>query len=871
MSGSIHRPPSFAADLQAWGGATALVLDDGRSIQFSELADMADHFAASLPAEVRLLAVEARHRLEALVAYLGALRAGTPVLMHAASAAAIHVNNRYRPDARYAPDAAGQGWSLDVAPTPWAREPHPELALLLSTSGSTGSPKLVRLSARALEANARSIAGYLELTEADRAVTNLPLSYSYGLSVLNSHLAVGASTVLTELSVADRAFRTVLETRGVTNLAGVPHSYELMQRSGLLADLPPTLRTLTQAGGRMSPELVARVAAQTRARLFVMYGQTEATARMAYLPPEDLARHPGAIGRAIPGGELWIEDERGARAALGEVGELVYRGPNVMMGYAVEREDMADPPAPDVLRTGDLAVEIEPGVFSVAGRKSRFVKPFGLRIGLDDLEARCREAGAEVHAAGDDSLVVIAATSPADIERAREALGRLKLPDGLVEFLRAPAAPRVLGGKVDYPRLLQAGREAKARREAGGVEAVEAVAALYRRLAGRAPLVESDSFESLGGDSLSYVQCSIAIEAALGTTPEGWERMPLSRLRALGRDGGAGTDGRRAVTVESDIVVRCLAITLILFQHALDGLQGGADVLMMLAGFSWARFQRARLLSGEVRAAFFDFCRRYLLVYFGIMAGFFALNREIDWFHLLFVSTFRGDWGGGLNTYWFIESLAWCVVAVCVLSVIPAVRRCLAARPTVSGLAFVAGALAIRLAGAQVLDATAHAYRSPDQMLAYFAVGWTVALAGRALRAGLLALLAAISAAAWGWNDTHVIAMGAAGLLMAFVPRVTLPTALARAVVAVAAASFYIYLFNVLPMYVTDVVLDERFGRYWAAQIAASLALGICASHLVSGGEAPLGRRLEVFLADKRRALAATRPVLRSSARPPPS
>lgn len=832
MSGRGRIAPPFAADLERWGGAPALIGENGHSISYSQLAGMADRFAASLPDEVRLLAVEARNRVEALVAYLGALRSNTPVFMHSGGPAADHILDHYRPDARYTLDMASGEWRLAITPTPWESAPHPELALLLSTSGSTGSPKLVRLSATALDANARSIAAYLGLTAADRAVTSLPLSYSYGLSVLNSHLAVGASVVLTELSVADRGFRDLLHARGVTGLAGVPHSYELMERSGLLADLPASVATLTQAGGRMAQDLTTRVAEQarrTRARLFVMYGQTEATARIAYLRPEQLTRYPGAIGQAIPGGELWLEDENRARVAVGEVGELIYRGPNVMMGYASERRQMADPPGPDMLRTGDLAIEIEPGIFRITGRKSRFVKVYGLRIGLDDLEARFREAGAEVFATGDDALMVIGAAARADLDKARQTLMRLDLPEDPFAFIQFPEIPRLPGGKVDYPAILRAGRGHKDRSLPTKANTIETVVQLYRRLARGAPLAETDSFESLNGDSLSYVQCSIAIEEALGEAPDGWEKLSLARLRALAKT------ARRAanwytMSLESDIVVRCLAITQILFQHALGNMQGGADILMMLAGFSWARFQHMRLVTGGSGAAFLDFTRRYLSIYFGIMLGVFFLNQKIVWSHLLFISTFRGDWGGILNTYWFIESLTWCVATICIVLGAPAIRGFAAGRPISFGLTFVGVALAIRLIGGFMFDAAAHLFRSPDQMLIYFAAGWAIALAGWELRLALFALLGIVSAMAWGWNDTHVAAIAAAAGLIVFVRRVPMPRLVGRAVGAIAAASFYIYLFNIFPMYATDIVLHARFGGFWPAQIVVSLALGIAMS-----------------------------------------
>jgi hypothetical protein len=209
------------------------------------------------------------------------------------------------------------------------------------------------------------------------------------------------------------------------------------------------------------------------------------------------------------------------------------------------------------------------------------------------------------------------------------------------------------------------------------------------------------------------------------------------------------------------------------------------------------------------------------------MLGVFAVNGQIYWSHLLFVSTFLGDWGGILNIYWFIECLTWCVAALCLLATSPTVRRFAADRPLAAGLTLVGAALGVRLAGAQLLDAHANAFRSPDQMFVYFAAGWMIALAGPALRLALFGLLVVLSALAWGWTNSHVVAMSVAACLIVFVRRVPLPALLGRAVATVAAASFYIYLANIFPMYVTDIILDAQFGEFWLAQIAASLALGI--------------------------------------------
>jgi len=171
---------------------------------------------------------------------------------------------------------------------------------------------------------------------------------------------------------------------------------------------------------------------------------------------------------------------------------------------------------------------------------------------------------------------------------------------------------------------------------------------------------------------------------------------------------------------------------------------------------------------------------------------------------------------------------------ICVVLAVPAIRKFAARKPAFFGLAFIGAALAIRLIGGLMLDAAAHLFRSPDQMLIYFAAGWAIAFAEWRLRLALFALLGFVSAMAWGWNDTHVAAIAVAAGLIVFVRRVPMPRLAGRAVGAIAAASFYIYLFNIFPMYATDIVLHARFGKFWLAQIAASLILGIAASMLLA-------------------------------------
>ena len=291
---------------------------------------------------------------------------------------------------------------------------HPELALLLTTSGSTGSPKLVRLSGRNLAANAASIVQYLELGPDERPITTLPMSYSYGMSIVNSHMLAGAPILLTNSSILERDFWDMARREGATSLAGVPYTYQMFRRLGLSTMELPRLRYLTQAGGKLSLELqreFAAWAAETGRRFYVMYGQTEAAPRMGYLPPEWAVEKCGSMGIPIPGGQFRLEDAGGGEiTAPDTVGELIYRGENVAMGYAQAAADLVKGDEwKGLLATGDMARRDEDGFYYIVGRKKRFVKLYGNRVNLDEVErllaARFPDAG--FACAGRDDLLCV--------------------------------------------------------------------------------------------------------------------------------------------------------------------------------------------------------------------------------------------------------------------------------------------------------------------------------------------------------------------------------------------------------------------------------------------------------------------------------
>jgi long-chain acyl-CoA synthetase len=334
-----------------------------------------------------------------------------------------------------------------------------DLAVLLTTSGSTGSPKMVRLSRTNVLSNAKAIAKVLDINSAERSITSLPIHYSFGLSVLNSHLISGASIVLTDGGPLDASFWKLFRKMKCTSFAGVPFSYHLLERIGFMKMDFPTLNTMTQAGGRMSNELIQRYfnfLSRRAGRLAIMYGQTEATARITCLPFADLPRKIGSVGPPIPGGKIQIMTEKGLTVNANRVGEVIYTGPNVMMGYANSKEDLSKrDEMSSVLATGDLGYLDDDGYLYIVGRKKRFSKLFGLRINLDDVERFMGRYG-ETAVVGNDEKIKLFCSYGNESryrEYARELSNKLRLPVTVFEFHFTKKIPLTTSGKIDYKLL----------------------------------------------------------------------------------------------------------------------------------------------------------------------------------------------------------------------------------------------------------------------------------------------------------------------------------------------------------------------------------------------------------------------------------
>lgn len=844
---------SFAANLRRFRNTEAIVCDDGQRVSYFDLADSVADFVTRLGPQKRLILVEAANELPAVVAYLAALAGGHAVIM--AAKASDKLIDTFRPDAIFRRDQAG--WQLTLTPPEGGL--HPDLAVLLSTSGTTGATKLVRLSRGAIEANAASIADYLDIGPGERAPTTLPIHYSYGLSVLNSHLANGGTLLLTGKSLLDEQLWDFVGREGGTSLAGVPYSYELLDRIGFWQRGLPTLRTLTQAGGRLPPADAARIGEWSRAngiRFFIMYGQTEATARMAYLPPERLVDAPDCIGIAIPGGTFELVGSDGPIDTAETEGELVYRGPNVMMGYALGRDDLARGAEIDALHTQDLAVRRADGLFRVTGRASRMAKPFGLRVSFDEIERQLAEQGIQAAVTGSDALISISVTGslPRGFDGPK-ALGAqiaalLKLPESLFDVAAVAELPRLANGKTDYRALLAA---AEARQQQSEMQPEGdghgRIAAIFHRAFPVERLSRDASFVGMGGDSLSYVQVSIALEDVLGTLPEGWESMTIAELEALVKERPA-TKRSWLPRIDSEILLRALALLSMIANHASDyPVGGGSDLLMLLAGYSLARFQSGRLFAGQGFSIIRDYFIRIMIPYLAVLLLYAVFRKPVPVWNFLFVGNYLPTQGGLLTPFWFLDALFQLYLLCVFFCLLPGIRAAGRHHPFRLALGFVAVAFVVKFSALllfpQIKDALAN--RTADASLALFAMGWLIWFAHsrrqKLITMGAALLLALPTAglvpelAIWSHyhpmvGETRAVWLVASTAILLNLARIPIFAPLRAPIVSISGAGYHIYLVHGVVVFI---VLTYAKWTPLVITIVSAILLGLLLKALSQG------------------------------------
>jgi non-ribosomal peptide synthetase component E (peptide arylation enzyme) len=824
--GRIADAPTALVAHLARHGARPALLGERDQVTYEDLAGRVARAAARLGTTRRLVLLPVTNTVDALVWYLAALAGRHPVLLVGGREDAVEeMVAAYDPDVVVQPDAEQ---TLLERRESSAHDLHPELALLLSTSGSTGSPKLVRLSRRNLLANAQSIAEYLDVRPSDRAVTSLPPHYCYGLSVVHTHLLRGAALVLTDLSVVDPAFWDLVRQHGVTSLAGVPYTFELLDRVGFAEMDLPHLRYLTQAGGRLDPERVRAYAELGRRRgwdLFVMYGQTEATARMAYLPPERALTDPHTIGLAVPGGRFDLDPVEGVEDGTGE---LVYTGPNVMMGYAQSPADLACPAELTRLRTGDLARRTDDGLYEIVGRRSRFAKVFGLRIDLDRLESLLAAGGHPGHCVAAGPGVVVAVEPGADAGVVRQLVADGSgLPRRAVRVVEVSDLPRRASGKPDYPSILALVAPPPPRPAAAGTD-VQQVSALFAEVLDHADVPVTSTFVGLGGDSLSYVELSLRLEELLGELPADWHTLPLAQLVA--RPATEAARGRRWRPVDTTVVLRAVSIVLVIGSHAgLFAVRGGAHVLLAVAGYNLARFhltdapprKRARRLLRSVM--------RVAVPSVVWIAAMFLLTDLYRVENVLLVHSFFGpDAFAASWAYWFVETLVWTVVALAVLLRIPAVHCAERRWPFAFAAALLGLGLFTRF-GLVTIDTGPDRIHTPHLVFWFFALGWAAAAATARWQRAAVAAVVVLAVPGFFTSAPRTLLVVAGLLLLVWCRTLPVPALLVPLTGVLASASLYLYLthFQVYVLWASPLLgvlasLAVGVGYWWLVRLATT-------------------------------------------------
>jgi acyl-coenzyme A synthetase/AMP-(fatty) acid ligase len=466
---------SFYDNLLTFKDNIAALTDTGAQVTYGEKADFATRLNSKINQRCLVFCL-CENSLGSLCGYLAFLKNRiVPLLLDKDLNSALFATllDTYQPAYLWAPDSQSSGFAAAGYTAVLAEYGYtlfktnfdvgyplfPELALLLTTSGSTGSPKLVRQSYQNIDANAAAIVKYLDIGVNERPITTLPMNYTYGLSIINSHLLRGATMLLTSKTLLEKEFWRFFKEQRATSFGGVPYTYEMLKKLRFFRMDLPSLQTMTQAGGKLTVELTrefVEFAQSTNRRFFVMYGQTEATARMAYLPHEYAVSKCGSMGVAIPGGEFSLIDDYGKVITTAEtVGELVYKGPNVTLGYAECGEDLAKGDEWNgVLVTGDMAERDADGFYYITGRKKRFIKLYGNRVNLDEAERLVKTIISECACTGKDDHMVIYITETGREDQVRRFIAaKTGINPIAFEVKWIKEIPKNEAGKTVYSKL----------------------------------------------------------------------------------------------------------------------------------------------------------------------------------------------------------------------------------------------------------------------------------------------------------------------------------------------------------------------------------------------------------------------------------
>ena len=460
-------------DLDSFANNTALI-DEHNNLSYHELKIESDKLANSLGRRCLVFCL-CQNKIGSILGYVGFVNNNIVPLLLSSNIDSDSLNELmkiYKPAYLWLPESQRKNfhgmteiynvYDYVLLKTNYEREfdLYDKLALLLTTSGSTGSPKLVRQSYKNILSNALSIKQYLELNESERPITTLPMNYTYGLSIINSHLLAGAAILVTDKTLMQKDFWDFMKRENATSLSGVPYTYEILDKLRFYKMSLPALKTLSESGGKMLPELqekFARYAQENNKKFILRYGSSEATAGMSFLPSDKALTKIGSIGMPIPGGKFKLVDENDREITqIFTPGELVYMGESVTLGYAEKGEDLSKgDELQGVLRTGDILEFDSDGCFYIVGRKKRFLKIYGNRVNLDEVDRLIHEKfNIESVSSGLDDKMYIFITDKNFAAQVKEfAASKTKLNPSAFKVVIIGEIPRNQSGKIMYNEL----------------------------------------------------------------------------------------------------------------------------------------------------------------------------------------------------------------------------------------------------------------------------------------------------------------------------------------------------------------------------------------------------------------------------------
>jgi acyl-CoA synthetase (AMP-forming)/AMP-acid ligase II len=775
-------------------------------VTYKELNQLCELFANQLPKEKKLVLLDADNSLESIVALYGALKKGHGVLLCERGNAVLKQKlcERFKPELIF--EKRGSSWELSQRKHNYSPALHKDLAFLLTTSGSTGDPKCVRLSKTNILSNTDAISSYLSISETDRSLLLLPIFYCFGLSVLNTHLSKGACVYIQGPSVDDTTFFRYLTEKKITNFSGVPHTFELLARKGFLKKHLSSVRYIAQAGGKLRKDLVIAYDSWARtneANFFVMYGQAEASPRIAYVPPSMLADNPDCIGCPIPGGQLCLMDtEEQEITQAGIEGELIYRGPNVMMGYAENALDLSKGKEIDVLRTGDIGVLTETNLFKVTARKKRICKIYGKRYNLDKIEQVLRTIDSSAVCLSNDTILFIASENKVSEKLVSLASSKFNFPHSNISTLYYNKIPVLASGKTDYSTIVKDSQEKiceKERVDKGS--ATEALLEAYQSDFIENKVTKNDSFVSLGGDSLTYVAISVNIERIIGSLPEKWEKKTIGELATV-----ASTKSNSLFsTIEMGVFLRAISIVAIVFQHLIHTPVGGATILLFVSGYNFSRFHLDNFLEGNFKPTLFNLIKNILLPYWAILLFYNFLSRQGVNFQINFNFFTDCFLIGNYFHYsfypfptWFIQVLSQVIAFLSLILLIPAIRKYAKRNTQLFIMTLVMAAIIYRLVDSIWLMEM-FPTKGADQRTAWgawiFLFGLLVnrfpSSSGKKITTIALILLTVFF---WYGDLSRVAVLSSGGCLLIWRKNISIPNAVVKPIQLLSSASLYIYI-----------------------------------------------------------------------------